>query len=163
MTDHVASGVSFENGDASRLNALTLRRYFESFGKGDYLGMQSCLHPDVEFSDIGFELQGRKVGAMWHMIIANGIRVSSRDLTVDGQTGNAHWECDYEFRKDKDAVPRPVHNAIDSTFRFDNGLIREQHDRCDFWAWFEQAIGPMGRGAHLVDFMEGKVEQLLKR
>jgi hypothetical protein len=161
MSDHAVASASSD--EASNLNWLTLNRYFECFTAGDYRGMQSCLHPDVEFSDIGFDLQGREVGAMWHMIIANGIKVSFRDLKVDGQTGTAHWECDYQFRKDKDAEPRPVHNAVDARFRFEGGLIREHHDECDFWTWFEQAIGPIGKGAHVFDFLEDKLEQLLKR
>ena len=48
-------------------------------------------------------------------------------------------------------------------FRFEGGLIREHRDECDFWKWFEQAIGPTGKGAHMVDVLEDKVEQLLKR
>ena len=141
----------------------TLSRYFECFRKGDYHGMQACLHPDVTFSDIGFDLRGREVAAMWHMIVSHGIRVTVGDVSVTGETGTAHWECDYEFRQDEGADPRPVHNVIDSTFRFEDGLIREQHDDCDFWRWFEQAVGPIGKGAHLVDVLEDKVEQLLKR
>ena len=100
---------------------------------------------------------------MWHMIIANSIQVSFRDVKVEGQTGTAHWECDYQFRKEAGSEPRPVHNSVDARFRFEGGLIREHRDECDFWKWFEQAIGPTGKGAHMVDVLEDKVEQLLKR
>jgi hypothetical protein len=57
--------------------------------------------------------------------------------------------------------PGAQHHRLQVPVRL--GLIREQRDRCDFWAWFEQAIGPIGKGAHLFDFLEDKLEQLLKR
>jgi len=147
----------------SQLNSQTLNRYFECLTKGDYLGMQACLHPEVHFSDVGFDLRRREVGAMWHMIISHGIQVVVGDKKVEGQAATAHWECDYQFRKDETAAPRRVHNVVDSSFRFEDGLIREQHDDCDFWRWFEQAIGPIGKGAHMFDVLEDKLEQLLKR
>ena len=55
--------------------------------------------------------------------------------------------------------PRPVHNSVTSKFRFENGTIREHHDECDFWNWFEQAMGAVGRGARLFDFLESKAQQ----
>ena len=160
---HSATADIRQEPDAAYLNSRTLTRYFESFAAGDYRAMQSCLHPDVDFSDIGFDLHGKEVGAMWHMIIANGIKVESRDLEVSGPTGSAHWQCDYQFRMSPTAKPNPVHNSIDSEFRFEGGLIREQRDNCDFWKWFEQAVGPVGKGAHAFDFLEDKLEQLLSR
>jgi len=147
----------------SEANVLTLTRFFESFRDGNVAGMQQCLHPDAEFRDIGFDLRGREVAAMWHMIVSKKIAVTFRDLHVDGQEGTAHWECDYEFRKDAESKPRPVHNAIDSRFRFQDGLIRVHEDTCDFWGWFEQAMGPVGAATHAVDVVENAVERLLKR
>ena len=114
VTRHGATGAVRQEPDASHLNSLTVNRYFECLTAGDYRGMQSCLHPDVEFSDIGFDLKRREVGAMWHMIIANSIQVSFRDVKVEGETGTAHWECDYQFRKEAGSEPRPVHNSVDA-------------------------------------------------
>jgi ketosteroid isomerase-like protein len=144
-------------------NAITLTSFFEGFRMGDVAAMQLCLHPDVEFRDIGFDLRGREVPAMWDMIVSKKIEVSYRDLKVEGDTGTAHWECNYEFRKDAESDPRPVHNVIDSTFRFEGGLIRTQQDECDFWTWFEQAMGPLGKAAHAFGVIEGGLEHLLKR
>lgn len=163
MTKNVDANASFGDVDTTHQNEQTLRHYFECFAKGDYRGMQSCLHVDVAFSDIGFDLRGRNVGAMWHMLIANGIQVSAHEIEVNGQTGVAHWECDYQFRRDQTAAPRPVHNTIESMFVFENGLIREQRDNCDFWTWFEQAMGPVGKGAHAIAFLENKLEHLVRR
>ena len=130
---------------------------------GDVPGVRLCLHPDVHFHDIGFDLHGREVGAMWHMILSKGLHVTYRDLHVDGQAGTAHWECDYEFRKDPDSSPRPVHNVIDSRFAFQGGLIRDHEDTCDFWAWFTQAMGPVGTAARAATVVEGTLERLVGR
>jgi hypothetical protein len=161
VTRHEATGVGQQVDAESYFNKLTLTRFFECFTIGDVRGMQSCLHQDVEFHDIGFDLSGRKVGAMWHMIVSNGIEVSCRDIKVDGQSGTAHWECDYQFRKEPGSDPRPVHNVVEATFRFEDGLIRVHRDDCDFWKWFEQAIGPIGKGAHMLDALEDKIESLI--
>ncbi|AMY10844.1 hypothetical protein LuPra_04087 [Luteitalea pratensis] len=55
---------------------------------------------------------------------------------------------------------RSVRCGIDSKFRFEGGLIREHRDDCEFWKWFDQAVGPIGKGAHAFDFLEDKLEQL---
>ena len=162
-TRHEVTKTSQQAPTESDFNSQTLSRFFESFRRGDVKSMQLCLHPDVEFGDIGFDLRGREVGAMWDMIVSKGIAVAYRDLQVTGQTGTAHWECDYEFRKEPESTPRPVHNIIDSKFRFEGGLIRAQEDACDFWSWFEQAMGPLGAGARAADFIEDRIEQVLKR
>ena len=163
LTRHAATLMDRRAPAASHFNALTLSRFFDCFSRGDVEGMQMCLHPEVEFRDIGFDLRGREVAAMWDMIVSKKISVTYRDLNVDGQAGTAHWECDYEFRKDAESQPRPVHNVIDSTFRFDGGLIRAHEDVCDFWTWFEQAMGPAAAGAHAVDVIEGTLDQIFKR
>ena len=85
---HTSTETIRQEPDATYLNSRTLRRFFESFVAGDYRAMQSCLHPEVEFADIGFDLHRDEVGAMWHMIIANGIKVAFRDLKVSGRYGN---------------------------------------------------------------------------
>jgi len=149
--------------DVEHFNTSVLTAFFESFVQGDYRRMQACLHPDVEFTDIGFDIHHREVNAMWHMIAAKGVQVSFGEIKVTGQTATAHWECDYQFQRTPDSKVRDVHNVIESKFRFDGGLIREQHDSCDFWEWFEQAMGPIGDVAHLFDRLEGFVESVLKR
>ncbi|MCA9046498.1 MAG: nuclear transport factor 2 family protein, partial [Planctomycetaceae bacterium] len=158
---HKTSQTVREEPELSDFNALTLGRYFEFFKRGDYVGMQSCLHPDVEFSDTGFDLRGKEVGAMWHMIISKGIQVSKGESTCANGECTIHWECDYVFRKDAKSTPRPVHNVVTSKFKFEGGLIRSQHDECDFWRWFEQAMGPIGKGLHLLDIVEDAFEWLV--
>jgi len=148
---------------ADNINAITLTSFFEGLRMNDIAAMQRCLHPDVEFHDIGFDLRGREVAAMWDMIVSKKIDATYRDLKVEGDTATAQWECKYEFREDAESQPRPVHNVIRSTFRFEGGLIRTQDDDCDFWTWFEQAMGARGKAAHALGVIEGGLEHLLKR
>ncbi|MFN9236858.1 MAG: hypothetical protein ACK6D4_19705, partial [Planctomyces sp.] len=58
---------------------------------------------------------------------------------------------------------RSVHNRISSQFRFDpvSGLIAEQRDECDFWAWFEQAMGAKGTALRMLDGLEDAVVPLV--
>ena len=116
-----------------------VQRFFHCFAEGDYRGMQECLHPDVEFSDIGFNLHGKEVGAMWQMICAKGTQIMIRNVRAGNSEGTAHWECHYDFQKDEGAKVHSVHNVIDARFRFADGRIREHHDTCDFERWARQA------------------------
>jgi hypothetical protein len=140
-------------------NAQTIRRYFGCLAAGDYSGMAACLHEDVEFHDLGFDLVGRTaVSLMWQLICLKkeGIRVSVRNVVADDTSGSAEWECQYDFQTAPDEPARPVHNRINATFRFDpvTGLIRKHHDTCDFWTWFEQAMGAKGTAMRWVDKLE---------
>jgi hypothetical protein len=163
-TRHAATGAGAQVPTESACNAATLARFFEALGAGDVRALQLCLHPDVHFQDIGFDLQRREVGAMWHMILAKKPGVTYRDIEVHDDVGTAHWECDYEFSRDPESSPRPVHNVIDSRFRFEGGLIREHEDTCDFWAWFAQAMGgPAATGARVADALEGALERVVGR
>ena len=124
-------------------NEQTIHRFFGAFAYGDFRTMQQCLHPKAEFKDIGFDLRGKQVPAMWHMLCARegGIRVMYREVTVDDQTGRVKWECDYEFQREPTSSPRHVHNKIETQIRFEDGLIRVQQDTCDFETWADQALG----------------------
>jgi hypothetical protein len=61
-------------------------------------------------------------------------------VQADDDSGRAHWEAHYRFS----ATKRLVHNRIDASFRFRDGLIIEHVDRFDFWAWARQALGAPG-------------------
>ena len=122
-------------------NQQTIQSFFQCLAGGDYRGMQKYLHPEVEFTDIGFVLQGKQVGAMWHMLCDKGLRIMYRNATANDDVGSVNWQCNYEFKKDESSAPRPIHNIIEARFRFENGLIREHHDTCDFDKWADQALG----------------------
>lgn len=138
-------------------NENTIQRFFHSFAGGDYRGMQACLHPKVEFSDIGFKLSGKEVGAMWHMICEKGTQIMFRNVKADDTHGTAHWECHYDFQKEEGAKPHSVHNIIEAKFRFEDGLIRKHDDDCDFERWARQALGLTGIVLGETEFLHNKV------
>lgn len=162
-----ARAVAYRRSAAVRHpNAQTIRRYFGCLAAGDYAGMTACLAPSVEFRDLGFQLSGREaVGLMWQMLCLRegGIRVSVRDVEADDLGGTANWECQYEFQTDADSPKRSVHNRISSRFRFSplNGLIVEHQDDCDFWTWFEQAMGVKGAALRMLDRVEDAAAPLV--
>jgi hypothetical protein len=145
-----------------RSNEKLVQRFFHAFAEGDYRGMQQCLHPDVEFADIGFDLSGKQVSAMWHMICEKGTQIMFRNVQADDTQGTARWECHYDFNKDEDSKPHSVHNVIEARFRFENGLIREHRDSCDFERWARQALGLVGAVLGEFEFLHNKVRESAK-
>jgi SnoaL-like domain len=104
--------------------------------------MAACYAPNAHFSDPVFvDLNGPEVGSMWRMLTgrATDLEVVHSNVTSDADTGAAHWDADYTF-----STGRKVHNPIDATFRFENGLIVDHRDRFDLYAWSRQALGPLG-------------------
>ena len=129
-------------------NADTIARFYAAFAALDGATMASCYAPDVRFEDPVFSLEGKdEVMSMWAMLGA-ATRAGSmdvwklewRNVQADGDQGHAHWDARYRFS----ATNRLVHNRIDATFRFRDGLIVEHVDRFDFWAWARQALGAPG-------------------
>jgi ketosteroid isomerase-like protein len=129
-------------------NADTIARFYAAFAALDGAAMAACYARDVRFEDPVFQLGGKdEVMSMWAMLGA-ATRAGSmdvwqlqwRDVQADGDTGRAHWEAHYRFS----ATGRLVHNRIDASFRFRDGLIVEHVDHFDFWAWARQALGAKG-------------------
>jgi ketosteroid isomerase-like protein len=126
-------------------NAALIERFYAAFARHDGEEMARCYAADARFSDPAFgELAYPEVTAMWRMFCERGeetnLRVEHSDVATEGDRGSAHWEADYTFT----ATGRPVHNSIDASFRFRDGLIAEHDDRFDFWRWSRQALGPLG-------------------
>lgn len=127
----------------------TVRRFYDAFARLDADTMASCYAPDAVFRDEVFSLRGaREIGGMWKMLCtgtqAKGAQVwqlTYRDVSVNGATGQAHWDAHYLFS----ATGRIVDNAIDARFTFTpDGLIATHRDRFSFWAWARQALGLPG-------------------
>ena len=78
---------------------------------------------------------------MWRMLLgrATDLRAELGDVEADDDRGSAHWEAYYPFRG------HPVHNVIDATFGFRDGLIAEHVDSFDWSHWARQALGVPGR------------------
>jgi SnoaL-like protein len=121
-------------------NVDVLTRLFTALDRHDHAAMAGCYHDQATFSDIAFDLRGRKaIHAMWHMICEGDIRASFRIVGVDDLGAMVDVEDDYTFR----AKGRRVHNVIQSRFRFRHGLIDQQVDACDARRWAAMALGGM--------------------
>jgi hypothetical protein len=62
-------------------------------------------------------------------------------VNADERTGYVNWEADYTF--DDSGTERKVHNKLNSSFEFKDGLIIKQTDDCDVRGWAMQALGPV--------------------
>jgi len=120
-------------------NALLIEKLFTSLDKHDHQSMAAdCYHSEARFTDIAFDLTGKKqIHAMWHLICEGDIRATLKTFEVDEQKGKADLVDEYTFSD----TGRRVKNKIISNFKFENGLIVEQHDICDAEDWAAQALG----------------------
>ena len=123
-------------------NAALLERFYTAFSKHDPAPLAGCYHPQAHFTDEVFDLHGERIAAMWRMLCVRGtdLRLEFRDIQADDRAGSAHWEAWYSFS----ATGRKVHNVIEASFEFKDGLILRHIDRFDFWRWSRQALGPPG-------------------
>ena len=137
-------------------NAALLTRFYDAFAQRDGDAMAACYHPDATFRDEIFELQGDEPGMMWRMLCERGgdLRVVASGIQANEHSGSAHWEADYTFSQ----TGRSVHNQIDASFTFENGLIRTHVDRFDFRAWSRQALGLPGLLLGWTPWLRAKVQ-----
>ncbi len=125
-------------------HAALIRAFYDSLARRDAAGMAACYHPDVVFSDPAFKnLQGDRARAMWAMLCARGHDLAIRytDVQADDRHGSAHWEATYTFSQSG----RLVHNSIDASFDFKDGMIIRHTDTFNLWRWASMALGPKGR------------------
>lgn len=138
-------------------NRALITRFYEAFARKDGAAMAACYHPQARFTDPAFpNLRGAEIGAMWTMLCqrAQDFSLEFRDIQADGERGSAHWEAKYLFSK----TGRQVHNVIEATFRFQDGLIVEHTDSFSFWRWSRQALGLPGVLLGWSGFLRGKVQ-----
>ena len=151
-------------------NAALVRRFYESFAKGDAAGMNACYAPDVVFSDPAFgELRGDRARAMWTMLCANmkdfSLTYEIREATDTTVVGRAVATYLYS------ATGNTVRNEIEGTFTIANGAIVHQDDRFDIWKWSAQALGAVGTFAGWTPMIKrkiratalGRLESFIKR
>ncbi len=141
-------------------NGDLLERLFTGLDQHDHEAMAACYHEDATFTDIAFDLRGKKqIQAMWHMISEGDIRATFEIVNADGDSGQANIVDDYTLT----STGRSVRNQIDSRFRFQDGVIIEQLDLCDAGAWAAMALGgPIGFLAGQIRFLRSqKAGQIL--
>ena len=124
-------------------NAALIETFYRAFQRRDAEAMAACYTADVRFSDPAFgTLVGAEAGDMWRMLCARAknLEVRFSDVVADETRGSAHWDADYLFSQ----TGRTVHNRIDATFGFRDGLIAVHDDVFDLWRWSRQALGLPG-------------------
>ncbi len=139
-------------------NAALIEGFYQAFQQRDAATMAGCYTANARFEDPAFgELRGAEIGAMWAMLCekARDFHLEYADIEADDSQGRAHWEARYTFG----ATGRSVHNRISASFRFDNGLIVDHHDRFDLWRWSAQALGPIGLLLGWSPLVKGKVRK----
>ena len=135
-----------------------LTRFYTAFQQKDAERMVACYTPDVRFSDPVFpDLVGERAKGMWRMLVGRGkdLRLEFRDITADERGGSAHWEAWYTFT----ASGRKVHNVIDATFTFRDGLIATHTDRFDLYRWTRHALGAKGALLGWSPFVQGAIRR----
>ena len=121
-------------------NKDIIEKFYTAFQNLDSKTMNSLLADDIEFEDPAFgKLKGDKVKYMWQFLCENAkdFKVEFSDIKTKGNNGTGHWEAFYTFS----LTGNKVHNIIDSTFEFENGLIIKHKDDFDIKKWIKQAMG----------------------
>ena len=139
-------------------NQQIIQKFYEAFSNKDYATMGSLYHPDATFTDEAFvNLNATQVADMWEMLVKNGkdLKLTFSDISVAANTGKAHWDAYYTFSK----TGNKVHNSIDATFEFKDGLIFRHRDKFDFHRWSRQALGFVGLLLGWTSFLQNKVSQ----
>jgi hypothetical protein len=117
---------------------------YDALKRRDGPAMGALYHAEATFRDPIFgQLSRADVVSMWHMLCERG-KDLELDLVrsgVDGDRGFAEWEAYYTFAK----TGNKIHNKVRSEFVFRGGLIYQQTDSFDLWAWLRMALGTSGR------------------
>ena len=139
-----------------------IKRFYTSFQNTDAAGMNACYHDEIEFWDPGFgTLKGEDVKAMWAMLCQNAtdLKLEFSDITVNGDSGTAHWEAWYTFSR----TGRKVHNIIDAEFEFKDGKIIKHTDHFNLHKWARQALGLQGLLLGGTSFFQKKLHQQTRK
>lgn len=136
-------------------NNQLITRLYTALQQLDHQAMAECYHPEATFKDEVFDLEGKEIAAMWHMLCERGtdLEITWSDIHAGDQEGSAHLEADYTFSQ----TGRKVHNSIDASFRFKDGKIIQHHDRFNFWRWSGMALGMTGWLLGWTPFLQKKV------
>lgn len=125
-------------------NEETVQKFYTALQNKDLDTLLSLYHPDAVFSDPAYpNLKGDKLKSMWKLITGSDtLEVAFRDVkaNADGSV-SGHWDGDYTLIKGN-----PIHNSIDSTFKFKDGKIISHTDSFSFSKWADQAFpGVLGK------------------
>ncbi len=137
----------------------TIEKLYSSFAALDAEGMCSCYHEEATFEDPAFgKLNSEQAKSMWKMLISSQkgkeFIVTYSDIEASDSSGTAKWEAKYNFSK----TGRPVHNKIESSFEFKDGLIIKHVDQFNLHSWAKQALGGSGAILGWTGFFKKKLQ-----
>ena len=137
-------------------NEKLLHTFYTCFQRKDHKGMAACYAPDAVFSDPIFNLKGKKIAAMWHMLFNAGkdLEIDFTVLEADENKGRVHWEASYTLLR----TQRKVQNIVEAEFHFANGKIIRHHDEFGFYRWVRMALGPTGLALGWLPIMRKKLQ-----
>ena len=132
-------------------NSQLLQQLYSSLNHRYSEPIAACYHPAATFRDIAFDLQGKEeIRAMWQMICGGDISATFSILRADDREGLVKVVDEYTFTD----TGRRVRNPIESSFRFQDGLIIQHVDSCDARAWASMALGG------ITGFLAGRIRFL---
>lgn len=140
-----------------------ITKFYTAFHNLDADAMCACYHDNVIFEDPAFGiLKGHEAKAMWKMLCdsqkGKDFKVIFSDIKTRDGDGSAHWEAYYTFSK----TGRKVHNKIDASFQFKDGLIIKHKDDFNLHRWAKQALGFKGLILGGTGFFKSKLQQQTK-
>jgi ketosteroid isomerase-like protein len=140
-------------------NEEVINRFYTSFQKLDYQGMNSCYSDDIVFSDPVFGLlKEEEVKFMWQMLCQNAKDFSltfGNVQEIDEEYSTCKWTATYTFSK----TGRKVVNNIKAFMRFKEGKIIEHSDAFRLSKWASQALGWKGAVFGWTNFMKRKIQK----
>ncbi|WP_178985040.1 nuclear transport factor 2 family protein [Winogradskyella helgolandensis] len=136
-----------------------IKTFYTALNNCDGPTMASCYHEDIVFEDPAFGiLKGERAKAMWLMLCESqnetSFNVEFSNVSANENSGSAHWEAHYTFSK----TGRKVHNKIDASFEFKDGLIIKHTDEFDLHKWAKQAMGIKGIFFGGMQFFKNKLQ-----
>lgn len=145
------------------INEELINKFYSSFQKLDYNGMNACYSDDIVFFDPVFGLlRGDEVRAMWEMLCTNAKDFSltySNITHLDEEYSTCEWVASYTFSK----TGKKVVNNIKANMRFADGKIAEHSDAFSLHKWSKQAMGFMGWLLGWNRFFQKKIQNAARK
>lgn len=135
-------------------NMALITQFYTAFARADAEAMVQCYADDIVFEDPAFGLlRGQDAKDMWRMLVNPGLKLTFRDVWMEGDRAGARWEAQYVFRK----TGRMVRNQVEAVFECRDGKIVRHKDHFSFWRWSRQALGLPGLLLGWTPFLSKKV------
>jgi len=145
------------------MSTETITKFYTAFQEQDAEKMASLYHPDVVFNDPVFvNLNQKEVQNMWNMLISRSkgnLKVEFHSVQGDENQATCTWEAKYPFSKSG----RMVHNVIQSSMEFKDGLIIRHTDNFNFWRWSRMALGSTGLLLGWTPYVRNKVRKTARK